>query len=71
MNKTAIAGIIIAAVIVIGVISALSYVNNTGINNEEVTTTEDTGTTATEEPPIHGKNITVELSESVGITSNP
>jgi len=71
MNKAAIAGIIIAAVVVIGVISAISYMNNS-INIEEAITTEDTiGTTTTEEPPIQGKNITVELTESIGITSNP
>lgn len=73
MKKVAIVGIIIAAAIVIGVISALSYRNNTSdITTEETVTTGDTVSTTTEGAvETQGKNLTVELSESVGIKSNP
>lgn len=74
MNKAVITGIIIAIIAIIGVISTLSYKSNApAINNEETITTEDAlNTTTTEEPAkIQGKHYTIELNESVGITSNP
>lgn len=67
VNKAVIVGIIVAAAVVIGVISALSYTNNSATNNEETTT----GGTTTTEPLAQGRNLKIELNESVGITSNP
>ena len=74
MNKAVITGIIIAIIAIIGVISTLSYKSNApAINNEETITTGDALNTTTIAEPAksQGKHITIELTESVGITSNP
>jgi len=64
VNKGIAAGII-AAVVVIIVVSALSYSNNLApnIGNQETITEEPVNTT--------GRHFTVELEESVGIAENP
>ena len=58
-------GIIIAIAVAIGIASAISYNNNSPdtVNNGEPTTQTPAGTT--------GKQLTLELNESVGITQNP
>ena len=58
-------GIIIAVAVAIGIAYAVSYNNNSvdTVNTGVPTTEEPSGTT--------GKQLTLELNESVGITQNP
>lgn len=65
LNKKLAMGIIIAVAVVIGIVYAISYGNNSvgTVNGGESTTEEPSGTT--------GKHLTLELNESVGITQNP
>lgn len=65
LNKKLAIGIIIAVAVAIGIVYAISYSNDSvdTVNSDESTTEEPTGTT--------GKQLTLELNESVGITQNP
>lgn len=65
LNKKLAIGIIIAVAVAIGIVYAISYGNNSSdtVNSDESTTEEPSGTT--------GKQLTLELNESVGITQNP
>ena len=64
MNKKLLIGIIIVAIL-IGIASAISYVNNFSSK------TNKTENTAAVSIPPTGRHLTVELNESVGVTANP
>ena len=64
MNKGIAAGII-AAVVVITVVSAISYSNNLASNADDQKSMTEVPVNTT------GRHFTVELEESVGIAENP
>lgn len=73
MNKVTIIGVIIVVIIGIGVVSSMSFTENT---EEEVFTSEEKiildevipiEESIEEEPEKTGKSITVELTETIGL----
>lgn len=64
MNTRLAIGVIVAVAIAIGIAAALSY--------ENISDTTDVSENKENEPTVTGgKNLTLELHESVGITQNP
>ncbi len=64
MNTRLAIGVIVAVAIAIGIATALSY--------ENISDTTDVSENKENEPTVTGgKNLTLELHESVGITQNP
>ena len=64
MNKVPVIGIIITAIILIGIVSTISY-NNSVPNKDTKPLETENPTNAT------GRHFTVELKESVGVSENP
>ena len=65
MKKALVIVIIIAAAILIGIVSAVSYSNTFLFNKDSALVETEKPTNAT------GKHFTVELKESVGVSENP
>lgn len=64
MNKALVIGIIVTAIILIGIVSTISY-NNSVPNKDNMPLETENPTNTT------GKHFTVELKESVGVSENP
>jgi len=64
VNKALVIGIIVTAIILIGIVSTASY-NNSLLNKDNMPLETENATNAT------GKHFTVELEESVGVSENP
>lgn len=77
MNKKSIIGAIIAAAVIIGVVSMISYGNTLlNIPIDQVNTTQTSTNTTTHintTQPIKtpGKHLSVELSEDMGVKASP
>jgi len=75
MNKKSITGIIAAVAVVIGIVSALSYSNTfpnqSSLNtpDEAVSITDDVETSTGTVNDTEGKNVTIGLSDGVGVSS--
>ena len=64
MNTRLVIGVIVVVAIVIGIVGVLSYENISDTTNVSKTKEKEPITTG-------GKNFTIELHESMGITQNP
>lgn len=71
VNKVAIAGIIVAAAVIISVISAFSYNNNSIIKTDDKAKVNIETLKAGEGQPVTPKKFTVNLTEAIGTAGNP
>ena len=71
MNKAMMAGIIVAAAVIIGVVSALSYSNNFVDNRNKQTEIVKEPLKVNEPSKTVGKKFQVNLTETVGAGANP
>lgn len=70
MNKAVVAGIIVAVVFIIGVISAFSYNSNSVIKTHEKDKVGSETVKAIEQP-VTPKKYSVNLTEAIGTTGSP
>ena len=71
VNKAAMAGIIIGVVVIIGVISAFSYNNNSFIKTDDKAKANIETVKTSEGQAVTPKKYSVNLTEAIGTAGNP
>lgn len=70
MKKSAVIGIVVAAAVIIGVISAFSFTGNLSLKTDKLASDKDKKIGSTQ-PVIKAKRYSVNLTEDMGTGSSP